>query len=245
MKKLLAITGLLAVFFTSCEVHPYADFTADFNRVQPFEEIRFTNISDQAVSFSWDFGDGYSSTEMNPRHTYTEEGTFQVSLRVVSKDNNVDVAYMTIEVYYTLLEISVVEWNQDEHVEFLIPDALVILYESLSDWENDVYSVADGYTDGHGIITFAGLEDRQYYVWAEKVYPEGDGYDNYQFYEQFLDDYITTPYLIPFELNPWIAWVDYYTVYPDKSIKQNRYKKYPNTKINSDARSFIKVDVTK
>jgi hypothetical protein len=245
MKKLLAITGLLAAFFVSCEVHPYADFTADYNRVQPYEEIQFTNYSDRAVSYEWDFGDGTGSTVMNPIHSYTEEGTYQVSLRVISEDNNVDIAYMNIEVVYTLLDISVVEWNQDEHVEFLIPGALVILYETLYDWENDINSVVDGYTDGYGEITFAGLEDREYFVWAEKVYSEGDGYDNYLFYEEYLDSYITTPALVPFALNTWIAWVDYYAVYPNKAIKKNRHEKYPKDKIKTNDSSIIIVDVTK
>ncbi len=245
MKKILALTGLLAVIFVGCEVHPYADFTVDYNRVQPYEEIHFTNISDRAVSYEWDFGDGTGSTAMNPIHYYTEEGNYQVSLKVWSEDHNVDIAYMTIEVVYTLLEVSVVEWNSQERVEFLIPGALVVLYETLYDWENDINDVVWGYTDGTGVITFAGLDERHYYVWAQKVYDEGDGYDNYLFYEDYMDSYITTPVLIPFALNTWIAWVDYYLVYPDKAIKKDRLEKYSRDKIKSKNASFIKVDVSK
>lgn len=249
MKKLLAITGLLAIFFAGCEVHPYADFTADYNRVQPLEEIRFTNISDRAVSYEWDFGDGTGSTVMNPIHYYTDEGTYQVSLRVTSKDNNVDIAYMTIEVIYTLLEITVVEWNDQERIEYLVDDAFVILYETLYDWENDINDVGNGYTDSYGVITFAGLYDDSYFVWAEKVpaYTNVDGYDNYDFYVDGLDSYISTPYLVPFALNTWIAWVDYFATYesPGKAIKKNRHEKYMKDKIKSDTPSLVIVDVSK
>ncbi len=33
-------------------------------------------------SWLWDFGDGYTSTEQNPYHTYEEEGTYQVCLTI-------------------------------------------------------------------------------------------------------------------------------------------------------------------
>jgi PKD repeat protein len=249
MKKLLALTGFIAVIFTGCEVHPYADFTADYTRVQPLEEIRFTNISDRAVSFEWDFGDGTVSTVANPVHYYTDEGTYQVSLRAYSKDNNVDVSYMTIEVLYTLLEVTVVEYNDQEHIERLINDAFVIIYESLYDWENDINEAGYGYTNGYGEITFAGLYPESYWVWAEKVPADTDvdGYDNYDFYLDGLDSYISTDILVPFALNTWIAWVDYFAYYesPNKTIKKNRHEKYAKDKIKTNASSFIIVDVKK
>ena len=34
------------------------------------------------TNWSWDFGDGNSSIEQNPVHTYTEAGTYNVSLTV-------------------------------------------------------------------------------------------------------------------------------------------------------------------
>lgn len=41
----------------------------------------FTFTSDEAISnVSWDFGDGNTSTDENPTHTYTEIGSFQVSI---------------------------------------------------------------------------------------------------------------------------------------------------------------------
>ncbi|MGI9601862.1 MAG: PQQ-dependent sugar dehydrogenase [Acidimicrobiales bacterium] len=37
-----------------------------------------------AISYDWDFGDGASSTQRNPSHTYTSEGTYQAQLRVTA-----------------------------------------------------------------------------------------------------------------------------------------------------------------
>jgi gliding motility-associated-like protein len=42
--------------------------------------IAFTNSSTGAVSYSWNFGDGGTSTTANPSHTYSSSGTYTVQL---------------------------------------------------------------------------------------------------------------------------------------------------------------------
>jgi PKD repeat protein len=42
--------------------------------------VQFTSSSTGAESYSWDFGDGESSIEPNPVHTFLEIGTYEVSL---------------------------------------------------------------------------------------------------------------------------------------------------------------------
>jgi len=42
--------------------------------------ISFTNTSDPGLTYMWDFGDGTSSTETNPSHTFNSEGNYQVIL---------------------------------------------------------------------------------------------------------------------------------------------------------------------
>lgn len=42
--------------------------------------VAFTNISTNAVSFHWSFGDGNTSTQMHPFHTYAADGVYQVCL---------------------------------------------------------------------------------------------------------------------------------------------------------------------
>ena len=54
--------------------------TASFVAVNNMLTVTFTNNSTDAVSYSWDFGDGNTSTEMSPTHTYTIEGDYTVSL---------------------------------------------------------------------------------------------------------------------------------------------------------------------
>lgn len=47
------------------------------------EAIQFNNESQDAVSYTWDFGDGTSSIETNPTKTYTSPGAYTVKLTAV------------------------------------------------------------------------------------------------------------------------------------------------------------------
>lgn len=46
--------------------------------------VRFVNTSTNATQFLWDFGDGITSTEVNPQHTYTRAGHHTVRLEARS-----------------------------------------------------------------------------------------------------------------------------------------------------------------
>jgi PKD repeat protein len=45
-----------------------------------FLKVTFTNFSQNATAYSWNFGDGNTSTEQNPTHTYAAAGNFNVVL---------------------------------------------------------------------------------------------------------------------------------------------------------------------
>lgn len=42
--------------------------------------VNFTNTSKNSTSYVWEFGDGGTSTDVNPTHEYTTEGTYTVKL---------------------------------------------------------------------------------------------------------------------------------------------------------------------
>ncbi|MFV9552427.1 PKD domain-containing protein [Algibacter sp. PT7-4] len=52
----------------------------DFTFTTSSLTANFTDASILAVSHSWDFGDGNTSTEINPSHTYAANGTYNVTL---------------------------------------------------------------------------------------------------------------------------------------------------------------------
>ena len=47
-------------------------------------QFSLTNTSENATSYLWNFGDGTTSTEANPVHTYTSNGAFTIELTVES-----------------------------------------------------------------------------------------------------------------------------------------------------------------
>lgn len=61
--------------------------------------VTFTNQSTGATSYSWNFGDGGSSTSANPTHTYTAAGTYTVTQTVTNScgtDQLVRTNYITV-----------------------------------------------------------------------------------------------------------------------------------------------------
>ena len=60
--------------------------------------VTFTNSSLNATTFSWDFGDGESSTDENPTHLYAEGGNYNVSLTANGEDNQVNIISKTVSI---------------------------------------------------------------------------------------------------------------------------------------------------
>ncbi|PWS27816.1 hypothetical protein DHW03_09575 [Pedobacter yonginense] len=52
----------------------------------PNYTFNFKDTSLGAVSWEWNFGDGSVSTLQNPNHTYAEEGVYNVTLKIISKE---------------------------------------------------------------------------------------------------------------------------------------------------------------
>ena len=69
---------------------PYEDdVTADFVPSSTGDcsvplTVHFANVSSNATSQFWTFGDGGSTSQLNPSHTYTSAGTYTVTLAVAS-----------------------------------------------------------------------------------------------------------------------------------------------------------------
>lgn len=59
---------------------PVADFTAVPRAGTAPLAVQFTDASSDATGWSWDFGDGGTSTAQNPVHTYTAAGSYPVTL---------------------------------------------------------------------------------------------------------------------------------------------------------------------
>ncbi|MDD3873392.1 MAG: PKD domain-containing protein [Methanosarcina sp.] len=67
---------------------PAADFYADITSGPAPLFVQFTDLSQNANQWNWDFGDGTTSTEPNPTHTYSEAGDYTVVLTVSNEDGS-------------------------------------------------------------------------------------------------------------------------------------------------------------
>lgn len=57
---------------------------ADFNWAWSGSTCTFTDISVGGANWLWNFGDGNSSSQQNPQHTYSQSGNYQVCLSIVN-----------------------------------------------------------------------------------------------------------------------------------------------------------------
>jgi|LSQX01.2.fsa_nt_gb PKD repeat protein len=86
--------------FCQGTVQVSADFTATpLNGTAPLE-VQFTDVSTGGpTSWSWDFGDGGTSNDQHPVHTYTTPGTYTVTLTVTKtgvSNTEMKAGYITV-----------------------------------------------------------------------------------------------------------------------------------------------------
>ena len=90
-------TSTTTQFVQSC-VQPTTDCNADFTVLDSANTLLFINGSASSDhNFTWDFGDGGSSNQINPLHTYATYGGYWVTL-VVNDSSCVDSAFQYVNV---------------------------------------------------------------------------------------------------------------------------------------------------
>ena len=100
-----------------------ADFTASPTAALVGQTITFTNLTQNADTYLWDFGDGNTSTLENPTHTYSAPGTYTVQLIATNStfnasDTMTKIDYITVydsvnaDFSYTVQNMTVTFQNQ-------------------------------------------------------------------------------------------------------------------------------------
>lgn len=87
MPIIVGILSCIIFFISSCTKTPSACFSADKGQAAKVnEEVQFdASCSTNATSYTWDFGDG-ASTSGNPvKHKYATPGTYAVKLTATNK----------------------------------------------------------------------------------------------------------------------------------------------------------------
>ncbi|CAG0996628.1 MAG: PKD domain-containing protein [Bacteroidetes bacterium] len=91
--------GCAASITKQVEVYclPVASFTV--NNVCDGNDASFVNTSQNGIAYSWNFGDGNTSTAQNPFHTYAAPGTYTVTLIVNNGPGCSDVFTSTVTIH--------------------------------------------------------------------------------------------------------------------------------------------------
>ncbi|MFW5658313.1 MAG: PKD domain-containing protein [Bacteroidota bacterium] len=94
MRKIIIL--LLGCIIISCndkgkDIEPsvIADFNYEIDDIDYFK-VHFTNLSENAISVSWDFGNGDSSNLENPTYRYASKGMYDVTLTVFGANGTQD-----------------------------------------------------------------------------------------------------------------------------------------------------------
>ena len=108
-----AVIAVVAMVATSCDKNPKADFKFDADD-ETFA-VTFTNLSENADVYAWDFGDGQTSTETNPVHQYAEAGTYNVKLIAsnskASDEKIREVSFDIVPSAINLTDNSIADWD--------------------------------------------------------------------------------------------------------------------------------------
>jgi PKD repeat protein len=85
------------------ENRPKAYFTFLPDSIGIGDSLKLTNCSENASSYLWDFGDGSTSAEKAPLHTYTKSGLYKIKLSATNKyyTDTVSKIVNVIDQYYT------------------------------------------------------------------------------------------------------------------------------------------------
>ncbi|SDC83708.1 gliding motility-associated C-terminal domain-containing protein [Algoriphagus faecimaris] len=125
--------------------------------IQIFEEIQFEDLSlGKVILWTWDFGDGTTSGEVNPNHFYEEAGTYTIQLQVIDE-------FGCVSVYEQVIQVSDDYWVK-------VPNAFTPFR---ADGKNSFFKPV-----------FRGIASMEFYIfttWGELIYEsnslEDQGWD--------------------------------------------------------------------
>ncbi|MBU0766105.1 MAG: PKD domain-containing protein, partial [Bacteroidetes bacterium] len=157
MNKVIFLILPLVCFLclSACKKQPTADFNVSATTVTAGNPVDFTNKSEDAASYMWDFGDGQTSTAESPTHVYATAGNYTVTLTAYSeKEKKSDNAGKTIVVepdYSITITTpnSLSEWNTETNYEITWTHTITtIAFVDIQLYKSDEY-----------LATLAGYEE--------------------------------------------------------------------------------------
>ncbi len=145
--------------FVALEAVPVADFSANTTLLCDGFDVSFTDESQYfPTTWAWDFGDGNTSDEQNPVHTYAAMGEYTVSLTVTNAYGNDEVIktdYIVIseapELEYTTVPATLYNPNAGE-ISVIVTGG------------HEPYTVVWAHDTGETSLELTGLSTGNYFI---------------------------------------------------------------------------------
>ena len=159
----LLFIAFLAVM--SCKRIPIPEFDyTPFENPEAGDTIEFLNVSINADSYDWDFGDGSTSIEINPLHIYAEAGIYDVKLNAYNDAG--DEAITKTLTINEATELGFLTYGMADST--ILPDTEVWIYDNKIEWEEINEPLRIGTTNQEGIVYFLNVEPAIYHIYAIK-----------------------------------------------------------------------------
>ncbi|MEA1876187.1 MAG: PKD domain-containing protein [Bacteroidota bacterium] len=170
----LLMVLVIALTISSCKKTP--EPVALFSSTVDGLVVTFTNSSTDAGSYAWSFGDGNTSTELSPVHTYADYGVYSVSLTVVGEGGEATKT-MDVELVFTPLMTIDGDFSKWSSIEdFVAGDGGTIKKVKMASDSKYLYIYIEGTESLRGFFDFYINTDDDALTGANTwVYPAGAG----------------------------------------------------------------------
>ncbi|MBS1557750.1 MAG: PKD domain-containing protein [Bacteroidetes bacterium] len=145
---------------------PIAQFTYS---VEAGARVIFSNTSQNATSYQWDYGDGSPRESVSsPTHTYTRNGTFIVTLvstrkettattsqnLIITNANTNEGVFSFNEKKYSGTISSIYNASHPSNVDVLItdPGGMIIIIYNMPTQSSGIYTIKDGYSSLESVL---------------------------------------------------------------------------------------------
>ncbi len=154
---------------------PVADFTYAPQAISETDpQVSFTNTSFAATIYSWDLGDGGTSSSMNVQHTYTDTGTYCVTLLASNAIGCSDTVThcLIVHPFFTLYIPNSFTPNEDEMNQIfrVYGNGIKTIHVSIFDrWGEEIYAYSDIKGGWGGLTTSGAFCPQATYVYKVDV----------------------------------------------------------------------------